>query len=496
MAVTKIHGKAQILDRTIRAIKIKEGEITDVEISDDAGIKISKLDTSTAHFDELGHLKENVIDNSNIIDSSISFSKLVNLTPNRALEIANNGKIVPSQVTSFELNQLLGITSNIQEQIDSTLHLSGGTMSGDIDMNGHRIHGLAFPINPTDATTKAYVDSKLSGLDWQKPVKGLIREIDIPSNPVIGDRYLITEGPHINQIVEYTFSGWTFFVPDSDWAVFEQQSDQGWVYNPEEASDFKWVQFTGTGMINAGIGLSKVGNTLNVNIGAGLTELPSDYIGISLADLSGLELTSLEAGGKLRIKVDGVTTHIDSNGYLVAGDNLGNHIATQDLNLSSFKLLNVSKIGINVSDPSSLIEVGGNNVDGLFLNVASVPSFLMRLQLANSTILNIDSTGKIGIKTETPSYPLDINDSVRITGSLYLGNDQVEGGVEVKEKFYADGIQNSFTLSYVPLSVEKMDVYLNGLLYSLNDDYVVNGKVIEFNITPPANSIIQVKYRK
>jgi len=62
-----------------------------------------------------------------------------------------------------------------------------------------------------------------------------------------------------------------------------------------------WVQFTGTASINAGTGLTKSGNTLNVLLGAGIKELPTDEIGIDLSAISGLELTSQLTGGTLQI---------------------------------------------------------------------------------------------------------------------------------------------------------------------------------------------------
>lgn len=62
-----------------------------------------------------------------------------------------------------------------------------------------------------------------------------------------------------------------------------------------------WIQFTGAGTINAGVGLVMTGNTINVNLGAGIKELPTDQIGIDLSAVSGLELTGTGAGDTLQI---------------------------------------------------------------------------------------------------------------------------------------------------------------------------------------------------
>src|SRR5690606_38980413 len=39
------------------------------------------------------------------------------------------------------------------------LPLAGGTMGGDIDMDGNLIHNLDAPVDPGDATNKNYVDT-------------------------------------------------------------------------------------------------------------------------------------------------------------------------------------------------------------------------------------------------------------------------------------------------------------------------------------------------
>jgi len=88
-----------------------------------------------------------------------------------------------------------------------------------------------------------------------------------------------------------------------------------------------FVQFTGAGQINAGTGLSKSGNTLDVNLGAGIVELPGDEVGIDLTSTGGLELTSLLTGGQLKIKPDSTTGAtvapiiINSNGAGTGVDN-------------------------------------------------------------------------------------------------------------------------------------------------------------------------------
>lgn len=515
--VTKIHGKSQILDRSIPAIKIKASSITDEEVN------------------------------------SLSIEKITNL----------------------------------RNELDSKLSLFGGVMNGIIDMNGFTITGVPIPNNPSDVASKLYVDSKLSGLEWQKPVIAIISQNDLPLNPNIGDRYLIKDGNDINKIAEYTNNGWIFIEPNANWAIFEKQYDQGWVYNSEEASTFKWIQFTGTGQINAGIGLEKIGNTLNVKLGAGITEFPEDEIGIDLALNSGLEFTSNDSDGKLRIKVDGVTTYIDNNGYLKAGDNLGNHMASQNLDMRGYSVIRVGSIGLNgyelnvkrindivlfkLDSNSQLIaESGiisfnslglGNNYPGVklfitresgFPNIFSGYTFIAATStvFASGNGLNyflkceVDS----GINYWISSWPIQINTPLRINSdftiltnnlfgnnqnlnvinfsSIILNNplvykDGFEGEGKVltsdangkanwksllpkevieRERFILNGNQNTIILSGVPVEGRVMLVYLNGLLLGegVNEDYVYNPntKTITFNFIPQIGSKVDVVYNK
>jgi hypothetical protein len=56
-------------------------------------------------------------------------------------------------------------------QTGSFLPLSGGTMSGSINMGGYQINDLGNPTSAQDAATKFYVDNLLQGLSWKTVVR-------------------------------------------------------------------------------------------------------------------------------------------------------------------------------------------------------------------------------------------------------------------------------------------------------------------------------------
>jgi hypothetical protein len=56
--------------------------------------------------------------------------------------------------------------------------------------------------------------------------------------------------------------------------------------------------------------------------------------------------------------------------------------------------------------------------------------------------------------------------------------------------------EDNFTLNILP-KLYSEHIYLNGLLqdYGTDDDYLIDGKNITFNIPPPLGSRITVSYR-
>ena len=87
-----------------------------------------------------------------------------NLTSNRVTISDNGGKIGISDITTTELNYLDNVTSNIQTQLNNKLSLSGGTMTGDINLGTHKITNLGTPTSNTDAATKSYVDTAVANV--------------------------------------------------------------------------------------------------------------------------------------------------------------------------------------------------------------------------------------------------------------------------------------------------------------------------------------------
>jgi hypothetical protein len=265
------------------------------------------------------------------------------------LTSAQNSFLDNVTVTSTEVNHLSGASSNIQDQIDGKLSLTGGTLSGNLIMDpGSIVMITTAPSAATDAVNKNYVDNLVSGLTWKVPVDSV--GISLPGTATTGERFLNTVDSKI-----YTATAtdtWDAGVSPADgWTVFTRDTETGYVYSGSE-----WVQFTGAGQIAAGIGLNKTGNQININLGAGISELPTDEVGIDLHSASGMFLTidgstsSTATNAQLKIKADGSSIAVSANGIKVAANAIGvselsSSVAGTGLTGGSGNALSLSTVG-------------------------------------------------------------------------------------------------------------------------------------------------------
>ena len=118
-------------------------------------------------------------------------------------------------------------------------------LSGTLSAGTNRITGLGAPTISTDAVNKAYVDSKVQGLDWQESVKSRLNAP--PASPAAMARYLVDTVPsgdwvgHADEIATWTGVTWGFETPNDGWATWIEDADVLRVFNGSS-----WVTFGGT----------------------------------------------------------------------------------------------------------------------------------------------------------------------------------------------------------------------------------------------------------
>lgn len=202
----------------------------------------------------------------------------------RALVAADIPSLVSSKISDFDTQ----VRSSRLDQMAAP--------TAAVSLNSQRLSNLAEPTQGTDAATKAYVDASRLGLDVKDSVRvATTGSITLSGTQtvdgvalVVGDRVLVKNQSVAadNGIYVVASGGWTragdfnssenvnsgafTFVEDGT-----TNADSGWVLstlNPITvgSTGLSFVQFSGAGQIDAGDGLSKSGNRLDVGAGTGI----------------------------------------------------------------------------------------------------------------------------------------------------------------------------------------------------------------------------------
>jgi hypothetical protein len=261
-----------------------------------------------------------------------------------------------STVTAADITSLPGFDSQY-------VHTSGDSLSGNLAMNGNEVLGLpVVPSTGTAAVSKNYLDSRLDGLSWKTAVRAATTE-DLAALSglqtvddvllVAGDRILVKDQlvTSANGIYVVDAGAWTRAADLNAASEFGSAAvlvtqgtanqGSGWQQTNTLATvdtdPVQFVQFTsGAGIPQAGIGLSQVGNTLSVNLGAGIAQLPSDEVGVDLYSGTALFLTlngssaSNDTDAKLSLRVgNSLTQTNEANALEIANGGVkGVHLET------------------------------------------------------------------------------------------------------------------------------------------------------------------------
>lgn len=225
-------------------------------------------------------------------------------------------------------------------------------IGGNLALSNFKITGLKDPDNPQDAATKAYVDATAQGIHthtscrlataaalpsctYANGTSGVGATLTATANGALSvdgvtvalnDRILVKNQAAALQngvyVVTATGGASAVFVltrsTDMDQAAefpasFEfveegTQADSGWICTTNEpitigTTDINWTQFSGAGQIDAGNGLTKTGNTLNV-VTANSARIVVNADNIDLATVT----TSTPTGSAVTSVVSAVAT--------------------------------------------------------------------------------------------------------------------------------------------------------------------------------------------
>ena len=193
--------------------------------------------------------------------------------------------------------------------------------TGTVDVNSKRITSLADPTGAQDAATKAYVDALQTGLDVKASVRvATTANITLSNTQTVdgialsvGDRVLVKDQSTGSQNGIYVVASgsWTRAsdfdnspgteVTSGAFTFVEEgtaNADSGWVLTTDGTitlgtTSLTFTQFSGAGQITAGSGLTKTGNTLDVQVDNSTLAIVSDTVQIKSTYVGQTSITTL-----------------------------------------------------------------------------------------------------------------------------------------------------------------------------------------------------------
>ena len=326
------------------------------------------------------------------------------------------------------------VAADITALVDSTyVNVSGDTMIGDLNMGTNFVTMTNPPTTGTQAANKAYVDSVAAGLSWKDPVRAastanisgtynngasgvgatiaaggttitidgvalanadrlLVKNQTTTANNGIylvsgvGSSVVLTRT--VNMDAPGEFYGAAVLVTAGTTNI-----NTGWTQTEVVATvgtdPVLWIQFSGSNTYVWGAGLSNSGNTVNVNMGAGIIQLPSDEVGIDVASGKAVQLTGSLTGDQLTFVLDGagITSGLSqsASGLKIAATGVTNAMLTNQaitmnadsgtpdaVNLGeTFLIAGTSGQGISTAVTANTVTVTASNASSVQKGVAS-----------------------------------------------------------------------------------------------------------------------------
>jgi hypothetical protein len=273
-----------------------------------------------------GQIYFNTVDKTHYVYSGTDWLKFVPSGAISNADIAADASIALSKLATDPLaranhsgTQAASTISDLKTTVTGYRLDEFAAPTADVSLNSRKITGLADPVDAQDAATKAYVDASQLGLDVKASVKVATTEsITLSGTQTVdgvalsvGDRVLVKNQGTGSQNGLYTVSeeGWVRTTDANTNAkvtpglfVFVEQgasnADSGWVLTTDgtitlDTTALTFVQFSGAGQIDAGAGLTKSGNTLNVVGTADRIIANSDSIDIASTYVGQSSITTL-----------------------------------------------------------------------------------------------------------------------------------------------------------------------------------------------------------
>lgn len=373
-------------------------------------------------------------------------------------------------------------TGDITALVSGTyVDVLGDTMTGSLIMSADTTVTVPTPtagFTANNAVNKSYVDSLVTGISWKEPVDatGAVN----PTTFASGYRFLnTTDGKIYTATAINTFDAGV--APAANWSVLDKTTDAGYTY---DADTLTWVQFSGAGQINAGVGLAKNGNTLDVLLGAGIAQLPTDEVGVDIAAGKAVQLTSTATGGQVTFVLDGAGLEQSALGLKISAAGVTNAML-----LNSQLTIN-GDAGTDALALGDTLQIKGTVAQGISTSVAESPAgtstFTITVADTTTTTKGVAqfadadfavAAGVVSVKAAGIDNVQLVNSTVTLTGTT--GSDAFALGESVAIVGGATGeVSTDVTANSVAISVRDATTSLKGVAsFSATDFSVTAGAV-------------------
>jgi hypothetical protein len=343
-----------------------------------------------------------------------------------------------SKVTLDGFGRVVGntavTTSDITALVDATyVNVAGDTMTGNLNMGTNFLTMANPPTLDTQAANKAYVDSVAAGLSWKDPAQaattanlaatyangtagvgatltnsGTQAALVVDGvTLIVGNRVLVKDqtasaqnGIYVVTAVGTVSTNWVLTRSVQMDAAGDfygaavlvtngtANDNSGWTQTEIVATvgtdAVSFTQFSGGSTYVWGVGLSNVGNTVNINMGAGIVALPSDEVGIDVESGKAVQLTSTATGGQLTLVLD-------------AGSGLAQSASGLKINALSVTnaMLNKSSFAVTADSGTDTLSLGdglhitGTAAQGVSVAVVDSPAGTTQFTVTNANASSV-----------------------------------------------------------------------------------------------------------
>lgn len=243
-----------------------------------------------------------------------------------------------------------------------------------------------------------------------------------------------------------------------------------------------WNQFTGAGQVVAGDGLSKDGNTLNVNFGDGIVN-DSDNVAVDIYDTNpGLEFVSNQLDVKLKSN-NGLAK--DSSGMYILIDDTPD---TLDVDVDGLKVvglpslfkINGTAVGATVTSPNLDDLTDGSNADSLHTH--SISSADAAKKVEEALLNNVTISAGEAVRWSSTNNEITQADNGSAAGARTLGVARTGGAAN-------PGTSN---VVRVGLATSVLSGKTVGTPIFLGS----SGALVEFGSLPTPGRVIRMGYMK